>query len=205
MTGGSTLLPGVYGVFESRFGRDRVRAWQPFEAVALGGCVHSADRLAPVDTIINDYALLTHSRDAAQAALHTVIVPRGTRFPTAPDFWSRALVPTCALGEPERVFKLVVCEIGRGDVERRFTWDADGRLHAVGGGGGEASPAPVVVPLNASNPTLGELDPPHPPDDPRPRLQVGFGVNAERWLCATVHDLRTGRPLMQGEPVVRLL
>src|SRR5205085_12140490 len=32
MVGGSTLLPGVYSRLETRFGRDRVRAWHPFEA-----------------------------------------------------------------------------------------------------------------------------------------------------------------------------
>src|SRR5439155_893861 len=37
MVGGSTLLPNVYGLFEERFGRGRVRAWQPFEAVVHGG------------------------------------------------------------------------------------------------------------------------------------------------------------------------
>jgi molecular chaperone DnaK (HSP70) len=207
MVGGSTLLPGVYPLFEARFGRDRVRAWQPFEAVALGGCVYAAGRVAPADFIVNDYALRTHDR-RTQAAEHTVIIPRGTRFPTPPDFWTRALVPTCALGEPETLFKLVVCEVGAGEVERRFTWDADGRLHAVGGGVSDSpapAPAPVVIELNAANPTLGKLDPPHPPSDTRPRLQVSFGVNADRWLCATVLDLRTQRPLMRDEPVLRLL
>jgi molecular chaperone DnaK (HSP70) len=209
MVGGSTLLPGVYPLFEARFGRDRVRAWQPFEAVALGGCVYSAGRVAPADFIVNDYALRTHDR-RTQAAEHTVIIPRGTRFPTPPDFWTRALVPTCALGEPETLFKLVVCEVGAGEVERRFTWDADGRLHAVGGGadgstGAASAPPPVVIELNAANPTLGKLEPPHAPSDTRPRLQVSFGVNADRWLCATVLDLRTQRPLMRDEPVLRLL
>jgi len=61
------------------------------------------------------------------------------------------------------------------------------------------------VKLNEGNPALGRLDPPHAPSDKRPRLEIGFGVNAERWLCATVRDLRTGKALMVDEPVVRLL
>ena len=59
----------------------------------------------------------------------------------------------------------------------------------------------MVVPLNAASPTLGYLDPPHDPQDRRPRLEIAFGVNAERWLVATVRDLltdltrrRRGRP-----------
>ena len=49
----------------------------------------------------------------------------------------------------------------------------------------------MIVPLNAASPTLGYLDPPHEPQDRRPRLEIAFGVNAERWLVATVHDLLT--------------
>ena len=50
---GSSLLPDIYGIVEQRFGRDRVRAWQPFEAVAYGGCVFAAGAysMAAVRTI----------------------------------------------------------------------------------------------------------------------------------------------------------
>ena len=65
--------------------------------------------------------------------------------------------------------------------------------------------AEVVVPLNDGSPTLGSLDPPHPPHDRRPRLDIAFGVNSDRWLVATVHDLLTHRELMREEPVVRLV
>jgi molecular chaperone DnaK (HSP70) len=222
LVGGSTLLPGVFAMLEGRFGRPRLRAWQPFEAVAHGAACFAADRVSALDFIVNDYAFVTH--DAATGAeQHTVIVPRGTRFPTPPDFWRRQLVPTCALGEPESIFKLVVCEIARGDGgERRLVWDAAGGLHKVGGvasppaasadgrldGKAVVLPAAhpdIVVPLNAASPTLGTLDPPHSPRDRRPRLDVAFGVNADRWLVATVRDLLADRELMREEPVVRLV
>jgi hypothetical protein len=132
-----------------------------------------------------------------------LVVPRGTRFPTPPAFWQRQLVPTCSLGEPEQVFRLVICEIARGDGdERRFVWDAGGDLHQLGGDRGEPA---VIVPLNAASPTLGYLDPPHRPHDRKPRLEIAFAVNAERWLVATVRDLLTRRELMREEPVVRLI
>lgn len=203
MVGGSTLLPQVYPMFEARFGRGRVRAWQPFEAVAYGAAVFAAGRVEPADFLIHDYALLTYDARTSKPE-HTVVVPRGTRFPTPPDLWKRQLVPTCSLGEPERLFKLVICEIGSGGPERTFTWDAAGQLHKLGGAQGGVSEQ-VVVKLNEANPTLGYLDPPHSPRDSRPRLEVSFGVNAERWLCATVLDLHTHKLLMKGEPVVRLL
>jgi len=202
LVGGSTLLPGVFARLEQRFERRRMRAWQPFEAVAYGGACFAAERIGTLDFIVHDYAFVTHDARTGEAQ-HTVIVPRGTRFPTPPGFWKRQLVPTCSLGEPESIFRLVVCEVARGEgTERRFVFDASGDLHKVGGTTGEDQ---VVVPLNASSPTLGYLEPPHDPKDRRPRLEIAFGVNAERWLVATVVDLLTRKELMSEEPVVRLI
>ncbi len=202
VVGGSTLLPDVHARIEKHVERRRLRAWQPFEAVAYGGACFAADRIGALDFIVHDYAFVTHDPKTG-AVQHTVIVPRGTRFPTPPDLWKRQLVPTCSLGEPEEVFRLVVCEIERGDGGgRRFVWDAAGDLHKVGGVDGKAE---VIVPLNAASPTLGYLAPPHEPQDRRPRLEIAFGVNAERWLVATVHDLLTREELMREEPVVRLI
>jgi molecular chaperone DnaK (HSP70) len=203
LVGGSTLRPGVFPLLEERFGRHRVRAWQPFEAVAYGAAAYAADRYAQLDFIVHDYAFVTYdarSRDR----IYTVVVPRGTRFPTPAGLWKGQVVPTCSLGAPETAFKLVVCEIGRADGEaRRFLWDAAGDLHKIGGrseGDGR-----VVVPLNEASPTMGRLDPPHSPRDRGARLEVGFGVDANRWLIATVTDLLTQKTLLDRHPVVRLL
>jgi molecular chaperone DnaK (HSP70) len=200
MVGGSTLLPGVFPLFEERFGRDRVRAWQPFHAVVSGACTLSARGFAPSDYIVHSYAIVVYDQDSGKRYT-TSIVPAGTRFPTRPDLWRQLLVPTCQLGEPERIFKLVVCEIGRApEKERSFGWDEAGNLHRL-----DEEDGSLVVPLNESNPALGFLDPPHHPGDRSPRLDVRFGVDEDRWLVATVIDLKTQRTLMNGEPVVRLL
>ncbi|HLA79423.1 MAG TPA: Hsp70 family protein [Vicinamibacteria bacterium] len=202
MVGGSTLLPGVFPLVEERFERHRVRAWQPFEAVALGAASFAADKYRQRDFIVHDYAFLTHD-PRTHEPVYTVVVPRGTAFPTPPDLWRGQLVPTCSLGAPETLFKLVLCEIGRADGDgRRFVWDAAGDLHKVGGKAG--SDGRVVVPLNEASPTLGHLDPPHSPRDRRPRLEISFGVDRDRWLVATVLDLQTRRILMDAQPVVRL-
>ena len=203
MVGGSSLLPGVYPFFEKRFGRDRVRAWQPFQAVAYGACAFASRSYTQSDFIVHDYAIVTFNPKTHEKE-YTVIVPKGTRFPTKPDLWCRQMVPTCALGEPESIFKLVICELGRdGDAERKFMWDENGRLHRLD----EESPdgQPVVVPLNESNPTLGHIDPPHSPSETRPRLEVSFHVNSDRWLCSTVVDLKTRRTILDNARVVRLV
>jgi molecular chaperone DnaK (HSP70) len=203
LVGGSTLLPEVFARFAGQFGRDRVRYWLPFEAVAYGATTFAANRVHTGDFILHDYALLTHDAKSGEPA-HTVIIPRGTRFPTAMNAWEKQLVPTCALGEPESFFKLVICEVGAAGDTRSFGWDDAGNLHRLGGSA-DGAPQPLVVKLNEANPALGELSPPHSPSDRRPRLRVAFGVNAERWLCATVEDLVSRRRLMHEEPVVRLL
>lgn len=203
LVGGSTLLPEVFATFAHHFGRDRVRYWLPFEAVAYGATTFAADRVHTSDFILHDYALITHDAKSGEPS-HTVIIPRGTRFPTAMNLWERQLVPTCALGEPERFFKLVICEVGESGSDRSFGWDDAGNLHRLGGSADHAT-QPLVVKLNEANPALGELSPPHSPSDRRPRLRVAFGVNADRWLCATVEDLHAKRRLMTEEPVVRLM
>jgi molecular chaperone DnaK (HSP70) len=200
MVGGSTLLPGVYPVFERALGREKVRAWQPFEAVACGAAVFAAGEVAPRDFIVHDYALETWEPGAREPK-HAVIVTAGTRFPTEPDLWKRQLVPACRLGEPEEVFKLVVCELGAAGGGKGFAWNGEGEAQRVDGSRGEK----VVVKLNEASPTMGKLRPAHPPGDQAPRLEVSFGVNAERWLCSTVVDLRSRKVLLRDAPVVRLL
>ncbi len=203
--GGSTLLPEVYAGIEQRFGRDRVRAWSPFEAVALGASVFAAGAYDQHDYVLHDYAIVTHDAQTKEKQ-YTIVVPRGTRFPTTSPVWNRRLVPTCALGEPESVFKLVVCEIGRAELgELRLHFDEAGQLIKLGKDSAQRQRDQVVVPLNEQNPTLGVIDPPHAPGDRRPRLDVSFTVNADRWLCVDVGDLKTGKALLAREPVVRLL
>ena len=200
MVGGSTLLPKVFKTFEDRFGRDRVRAWQPFEAVAFGAACYSANRFGQSDFLVHDYAILI-TDPKTNAKTPVTIIEQGTRFPTQPDHWSKSLVPTCALGEPQTEFALVICEVAGRGASRKFSWDSEGQLHRVGADADDV----LVVPLNESSPTLGLLNPPHPPGDRRARLNVSFGVDENRWLIATIKDLKTGKLMMDGEAVVRLL
>ncbi len=202
LVGGSTLLPGVYSIFEERFGRDRVRAWQPFHAVAFGAAAYAAGQIEKSDFITHDYAFLTYDRQTREPQYHRV-VNRGTRFPTAREHWRRQLVPTCALGEPEKIFKLQIFEIGRKhSQEAEYIWDEKGKLHILNEQ--EEQVEEIRVPLNAGDPILGYLDPPHFPSEKSARIDLSFWVNEEKWLCATVRDLKTGRLLMENRAVVRV-
>ncbi len=201
MIGGSTLLPGVYPFYEDMFGRDRVRAWQPFNAVAFGAAAYSAGKFFKKDIITHDYAIRTYNHKNHEPEYH-VIVPGNTPFPTPSDFWKRRLVPTCALGEPESIFKLIVCEIGKKHgLHQEFVWDDKGRLHSLEEG---AEARQLIVPLNEDNPTLGYLEPPHYPSEKAPRVEISFMVNEDKWLCTSVYDLKSQNMLIREKPVIRL-
>ncbi len=200
MVGGSTLLPDIYSLVEKRFGRDRVRAWQPFNAVAFGAAAFAANRFSRADYITHDYAFMTYDKKTLMPE-YNVIVPRGTPYPTQKDFWKRHLSPTCALGEPERIFKLVICEIGKKhEFDQEFVWDEKGKLHLLKDGDDNQ----LIIPLNETDPTLGYLDPPHAPSDKRARVEISFMINDDKWLCTTVYDLMTSKHLMEEKPVIRL-
>lgn len=203
MVGGSTLLPGVYPRVEQRYGRDRVRAWQPFEAVAYGAACFAGGHLITSDFVTHDYAVMTWRKEGQETRPeYQVVVKAGTPYPTPEAVWKRHLTPTCSLGEPERIFKLVICELGVNHSKgQAFSWDARGDLHTLNEG---PASGPLVIPLNESDPTLGYLEPPHYPNDRKARLEVSFGINSDRWLWATVFDLQLQKFLMQEKPVVRL-
>jgi hypothetical protein len=205
MVGGSTLLRRSTRRIEARFGREAVRAWHPFEAVVQGAARFASGSAADL-RLHRPRLRVRHVRPRdAPEAVRGGRAERDALSDGKPDYWKRQLVPTCSLGEPETMFKLVICELGRArDGDRRFSWDQHGKLHVLSADGEEDQQL-VVVPLNDSNPTLGYLRPPHPPDDKKPRLEIEFGVNAERWLCASVFDIKTRRYMMRQEPVVRLL
>jgi molecular chaperone DnaK (HSP70) len=198
--GGSSLLPGVFKLLEEYFGRGRIRAWKPFEAIAYGGAVYAAGRMIQHDTITHSYAILTYDKKTHEPEYH-IIVPEGTRYPTKERLWRRQLVPTCSHGEPETVFKLVICEVGSRRNGQDFYWDELGRLKVVN----STTQNPVIIKLNADDPALGYLNPPHSPGERGPRLDISFSVDENRWLCASVYDMKTQKYLMNEEPVIRLI
>ncbi len=200
LVGGSSLLPNIYSLVEKKFGRSRVRAWQPFNAVAFGAAAFSANMYNKTDYITHDYALITYNKESFKQE-HSIIIPKGTVFPSEKNLWKKQLLPTCALGKPERIFKLIICEIGRKyKDDHDFTWDKDGNLHKLTDDPNDQ----LVIPLNEDDPTLGYLDPPHNPDENQPRIELSFFINEDKWLCATVFDLKIQKNLLYEKPIIRL-
>lgn len=199
MVGGSTLLPDVYLRVEQRFGRARIKAWQPFHAVTLGAAVYGANAMPMQDTIFHDYAIRAWDRTSHEPQ-HQLIVARGTKYPTAAKHWSGRFVPTCAHGEPESTFKLIICEIGRKmGSQSEVAWDEQGQAHLL-----RSEKDSLVVALNEQDPVLGLMDPPHWPSEKAPRLEIQFGIDGDRWLIATVRDLKSRALLLDQHPVLQL-
>ncbi len=199
ITGGSSLLPDVHRVLADIFGRPRLRDWLPFEAVANGACVFAAGHRVQ-DFIRHDYALLTFDRDSRDVE-YPVIIPRGTQYPTDGPVWEGYFTPTCARGEPATEFELKICEISRATgPQKAIGYDENSRLRVLD----RAKDEVVVICLNEGDATLGFLRPPHPPHRTEARLRIGFAVNNDRYLTATVSDLLTNTRLMENQPVVKL-
>lgn len=193
LEGGSTLLPGVRDLIGEMLGRDKVRDWLPFESVARGACIYAAG--VPVDDFIyHDYALQV-KREGGDVE-YELLVPAGTRYPTADDFATRHYA---AGHEGQRALNLFICEVGR-VAGRSVAWEErpNGGRAFVPRTKGERS---FAICLNEADPAL-PLDPPGRGDGAR--LRVTYSVDANRWLCITVHDLQRKEDLRVRHPVVKL-
>lgn len=192
LVGGSTLLPGIRELFEQMFGPQRVHYWEPFEAVVKGAAVYGAG--FTVDQIIHhDYAIKVYN-DEKQRTEYERLVKRGTAYPTPNPFETRYYSVT----EGQQIFRLPVCEIGYG-----------GRmaLHWIKRGNGneywlptESEETECVVNLNEGDQL--KLFPPGASG--KARLRIDFYIDANRYLCATIHDLLRQRDIKTEEHVVML-
>lgn len=199
VVGGSSLLPEVHTVLENAFGRGSLRDWLPFEAVGYGSVVFASGHKVQ-DFIRHDYALLIFDRETKQPE-YPVIIPRGTPYPTEPMIWEDYFAPTCPRGEPASEFELRICELARASgPQKEIVFDENARLRVLD----KRSDEPVIVCLNEADPTLGKLKPVYAADRRDARLHIGFGVNADRYLIATVRDLDNNTLLMDRQPVVKL-
>jgi len=198
LVGGSTLLPGVAGVVDElcRPAIVRYPERQPelvFTYVALGAARFASG--APIeDHIYHDYALSVHN-DRTRQVEYELLVPRGTRYPTPPEFTTRYYADYN--GMTEMSFR--VCEIGRlGHAPVSWEQRPNGASYWIPQ---KESHSGMVVTLNPADEPI-HLSPAGRGNSPR--LRVTYSVNEDRWLCMTVYDLVRKAYLRIEEPVVRL-
>ena len=194
LEGGSTLLPEVRNVVGDVLGRDKVREWLPFEAVARGACIFAGGAHVE-DFIYHDYALRLLPDDDSDAE-YELLIPGGTRFPTVDDFATRYYAPGF---DGQRHINLFICEVGR-VAGRPVEWTErpNGSRRFVPATAGERA---FCLCLNEADPAL-PLSPAG--RGTAPRLRVTYSVDENRWLCVTVHDLHRKTDLRVKHPVVRL-
>ncbi|HZO88915.1 MAG TPA: Hsp70 family protein [Chthonomonadaceae bacterium] len=192
LVGGSTLLPNVRELFERLFGPQRVHYWEPFEAVVKGAAVFGAGY--SVDQIIHhDYAIRVYN-DSQQRPEYERLVRRGTGYPTPNPFETRYYAVT----EGQQLFRLPICEVGyAGRVSLPWNKRMNGNEYWMPSGAEENE---CVIVLNEGDAL--RLAPPG--SGPQARLRIDFNIDANRYLCATIHDLLRQRDLRTEERVVRL-
>lgn len=192
LVGGSTLLPGVRELFERLFGAQRVHYWEPFEAVVKGAAVFGAGY--SVDQIVHhDYALRVYN-DGQQRPEYERLVRRGTSYPTPNPFETRYYAVT----EGQQLFRLPICEVGYGG-QMSLPWNKriNGNEYWIPSGSEEGE---CVVTLNEGDAL--RLTPAG--QGQQARLRIDFTIDANRYLCATIHDLMKQRDLRTDERVVKL-
>jgi molecular chaperone DnaK (HSP70) len=194
LEGGSTLLPEVRTLVGDVFGREKVREWLPFESVARGACVYAGGAHVE-DFVYHDYALRVLD-DKTTTVEYELLIPRGTRYPTAEDFATRYYTPGY---DGQKSINLFISEVGR-VAGRPVDWQtrANGTDYFAPKTEGEHA---FCICLNEGDEAL-PLNPPG--SGTAPRLRVTYCVNADRWLCVSVYDLLRKADLKVKDAVVRL-
>ena len=195
LVGGSTLLPGVAAVVDAMF-PDAVVRHDPatvFTAVAVGSA-HFASGVPVDDFTYHDYGLAVQN-EQTRTVEYELLVPRRTRYPSAPDLAVRYYADYPGMTN----IGFHICEVGRlGQMPVAWRPGPNGasywtpQTEAERGCLTELNPADAPLPLRPAGKGTS------------PRLRATFSVNADRWLCVTVDDLVRKATLRVEEPVVRL-
>jgi hypothetical protein len=195
IVGGSTQLPEVPAVVDNAFPEAVVRHDPEFvfTSVALGSA-RFAGGVDVDDFVYHDYAIQVQN-ERSHSVEYELLVPRRTRYPTAPDFAVRYYADYPGMNE----MSFRVCEVGRlGQAPVAWQMRPNGNRYWGAKTPDENS---LAVELNPADAAL-LLRPAGAGTSPR--LRVTYSINEDRWLLITVEDLVAKRPLREREAVVRL-
>ncbi len=195
MVGGSTQLPGIPAVVDDFFPTSVVRHDREyvFTSVALGAARYAGG--VPVeDFAYHDYAIAVQD-EVNHRVEYELVVPRRTRYPTAPDFAMRYYKDYQGMTE----VRFAVCEVGRlGQAPVKWERRPNGQLYWAATTDEEKAQVMELNPNDAALPLTPTGQ------GTNPRLRVTYSINEDRWLCSTVEDLVRKEFIRVDEPVVRL-
>ena len=203
MLGGSSLIPSVQQVLTRIFGGERVMIDRPLEAVACGAAAFAAGADF-YDHIQHDYAI--RYVDPQKGGYdYRPIVRRGTHYPTAEPV-AKVMVKASHAGQAK--LGIAVFEVGHaggrngaGEAKLELVFDPAGAARVQELTSDEAERRAHFW-VNEHAPTFLEASPPGAPGEPR--FEVHFGVDANKRLVLSAKDVKTGRFVYEGVPVVRL-
>lgn len=200
MVGGSSLIPSVQRTLQRIFGRDRVRCDRPLDAVARGAATLAAG-VDFYDHIQHDYAIRWYDRASGKDEYRTCVTA-GTPYPTQEAV---STVTVKATHDGQRELGIAVFELGAG--QRR---DAGAAELVMDPSGAWRISVPTSDDqedrsrfwVNERNPTFLVADPPASAGEAR--FRVEFGIDGNKRLLLSAHDLVRDTLTHRDHPVVKL-
>ena len=199
LVGGTSQIPSVRRVVSS-FHRN-VRFYRPFDAVARGACRYLTSEMEDLyDHIQHDYAIKSYDSRAGEYRFLNLI-PRGTKYPTVPEFRKMTLA---AVREQQRFFGVDIYEISEkgtvGGGKGEILFDLNGGIVFDNGGGSGTNGTEFW--MNEGNPMFIEAYP--TAERGAKRFFVSFRICAQKNLRVTVRDLINQKLLYDDYAVVKL-
>ncbi len=200
MVGGSSQIPSVQRTMRQLFGRERVHASRPLDAVARGAAAFIAG-VDFYDHIQHDYAI-RYVNQQKGAYDYRVLVERGTPYPTGEPV---AKLTVKAAYDGQQQLGITIFEVGQQykkvgqAVELVFDPGGAARLQTLTAHEEEQR---SLFWMNEESPTFLMAEP--PAQQGEPRFEVEFHIDENKRLVINARDLKSGRLTHQHYPVVKL-
>lgn len=200
MVGGSSQIPSVQRTLRQMFGRERVHANRPLDAVARGAAAFVAG-VDFYDHIQHDYAIRFVNQNKGEYD-YRVLVERGTAYPTEQPV---ARLTIKAAYDGQQQLGITIFEIGQQykkigqPVELVFDPGGAARLQQLTAHEEEQR---SLFWMNEKSPTFLVAEPPAAQGEAR--FEVEFHIDENKRLVINARDLKSGQLTHQHYPVVKL-
>jgi molecular chaperone DnaK (HSP70) len=192
LVGGSCQIKAIQQLFQSYFGRQRVRLHKPFEAVAHGAL--ALTQIAGLeDYLRHGYAIRLWDPYSRGYNYFSLFEP-GLKYPCKRA--EKLLLQAALEGQAE--IRLDIGEVAQ-VTESEVVYDGQGRMSSKPLRQQETYRS---LESNHEQVCVARLDPPG--QTGIDRIGIDFEVTEHRILVATVQDLLTGHTLMEGRAIAKL-